>query len=140
MGQRRPRCAYPECGKQFRQGRSDQVYCESKCGQAHRRRLKAAGVANGHHKARVNKPSGFSYVEALSHVRMPTDAYRDDLPSDEEYMQTLMSIVLPDGFPTIPPEHAQENTEEPIPMEITINNVPTRFPGTPPSIGRQLVR
>ena len=140
MGQKRPRCAYSECGKQFRQGRADQVYCESKCGQAHRRRMKAAGVTNGHHKARVNKPVGFSYAEALGHLPMFPDTYGDDLPSDEEYMKTLMSIVLPDGTPTRPDWDQRVSTEEPIPMQIVIRNVPTRFPGTPLHLGRQLVR
>ena len=130
----RRRCALLDCRKQFRQTRSTHLFCSDKCRvYANRQASQQTPIPIAEHR-----PRKVSYVEALSHVQIPTDTYRDDLPSDEEYMKTLVGIVLPNGFPTIPPEDEEESTEEPIDMEVTILNVPTRIPGTTPDRGRQL--
>ena len=132
MAKIRPRCALPTCQKRFTQARSDQRFCDAACrNKAHR--------MGGKPTPSEQPQNGREPVDYTPLARMrpqaPDPSTRPAM-SNEEYLKELEKRILPNGVPPALPvlDPVIEELED---MEVTIYNVPTRFPGTPLSRGRQ---
>lgn len=132
MAQKRPRCAYRNCGKQFRADRASQLYCIPKHGQAERRLRKAEESTNGHRA----EPNEGRFYNAFKD-RLNPGADIDITTDDDEYMDGMVEVLLPDGPPPPRPRPEPSRRDDTPAGEIVIHNVPTRFPGTPLYRGRQ---
>ena len=131
MADRRRRCALESCRRQYRPKLSTSIYCTTRC------RVAAHRKGRSGQKTERNG-NGPRYVELLGQPQKPPEPSRDEQPSDEEYMAALVATMLPDGMPSGRPSPAPAPPQDGPPAHITIRNVPTRFPGTPPNRGRQL--
>ena len=131
MTDRRRRCALPSCRKQYRPKRSDQLFCSAGC-----RNIAWRKGRSGQKTERNG--NGPRYVELLGQPQKPPEPSRDEQTSDEKYLAALVATMLPDGMPSGSPSPAPAPPQKGPPAHITIRNVPTRFPGTPPNRGRQL--
>ena len=142
MTRLRPRCALPTCRKRFTQGRTDQRFCADACrNKAYYMGRKAERVeqpsVNGH-----NRPSYTTILQRPQEATEPStdEAGADDggneaNMTDEEFMAEWMRVNMPDGPPK-PIMPAPPSTDDG-PYVVTIKDIPTRFPGTPLSRGRQ---
>ena len=139
MPQKRPRCQNPSCGNQTRAKRSTKRYCSDACSLAHRRQRKAEEAEIAPPQVESNGGRYASLHPGYHRHRKPsTEAQTsDEKPkSHEEELDELMDIVMPGGrttSPIAPAPVAQDDAG----IQVTIKNIPTRFPGTPLSRGRQ---
>ena len=129
---KRRNCDY--CGEQYRYSRSTSRTCGGSC----RNRLnKRARILEPAAQPPANAP-GRDYT-VLARKQKPVEPEVAQPKSDKEALEDLMKQVLPNGVSrearTRPPVTQQVGP----PAYIIIHNVPTRFPGTPPSRGRQLM-
>lgn len=131
MAGKRARCKLDSCRKQFRQTRSDHLFHHANCRKAFERQRKAEEAANGH------RPKGerVSYMALASLAAKARKPSTEREMSDEEFMAEWMRVNMPDGPP--PRQPAPPPSTDDGPYVVTIKNVPTTFPGTPLSRGRQ---
>ena len=137
MAQKRPRCKLESCGVQFRQKRSDQVYCSPTHRKAAGRLRKAEEAENGRPTAESNGHDQPDYTTLAQATEPSTDKGKDEDEgmTDEEFMAEWMRVNMPDGPP--PRQPAAPVAQDDAGIHVTISNIPTRFPGTPLSRGRQ---
>ena len=129
---KRRNCDY--CGKQYRYERSTSKTCGGSC----RNRLsERARILES--VAQPKTPGVARDYTKLAKALKPVEPEFYDGPSDEEYMRALMREMVPNGIPRAPSAPPRTTEREGPPRYITIHNVPTRFPGTPPRYGRQLM-
>ncbi len=136
MAQKRPRCQYPSCGKQFRAKRSTKRYCADACSLAHRRQRQVEETENEHRLVQTNEHVQKDYTQLAGYFKQKQQKRSTDKPmTDEEFMDKWMRENMPDGPPrVIRPAPVAPDDEG---IHVTIKNMPTRFPGTPLSRGRQ---
>ena len=133
---RRRRCDY--CGDQYRYARATSKTCSGACRQALHEQRMAEESANEQPQV---EPNGGRYMQLAGrldqHRKPSTEAQPREKPkSHEEELDELMEIVMPGGRITksSPPAPVAQDDAG---VHVTINNIPTRFPGTPLSRGRQ---
>ena len=131
MSKKTRRCDHKPCDKPYRPKRSTSSYCSATCRSAARR---AREKASGH----VNRPRGAVDYTVLAQMQKPVEPEFYDGPGDKEYMDALMKEMVPNGVPRAARTPQRKTEREGQSVYITIHNVPTRFPGTPPRYGRQL--
>ena len=146
MSNKRRRCDLTGCEEKYRQTRSDRLYCSDKCRNIAHRQRKAEESENGRPSAESNGHNRVSYAEAYRRAaEKPLEPSTDEPGAGEprkshaEELDELLNKVYggewPKGrsFRAPPPPPPTDDG----PYVITIDNIPTRFPGTPLSRGRQ---